>query len=645
MRRILLTLALTALTLCAPAQLLYKISGRGLTSPSYIVGTYHLAPVSFVDSIPGIRQAMADTQQTYGELLMDQMFGPDSLAMAQQAMMLPDSMTLDNLLTTDEMDRLNAYMKGLLGMDMTNPLLAQQMKKMTPSALSHTLTLLSFMKKSGRFDPKNGFDEYFQKEAVRQGKNVGGLETMAFQAKTLYKGMTLERQKELLMCLVDHADFMSEMEDGVVRAYFAQDINAMKEAMDTKLNNSCDSRPEEEDMILYNRNADWLTKMPAIMASKPTLFAVGAGHLPGERGVLNLLRQAGYTVEGVTAATFFVKGADVSGLPRQESRGVTFRDREGHERECLELLKNDYGLNAIRLRVWVEPTRDGSSTKEDVLAMALRAKALGMDVMIDFHYSDWWADPGQQPIPRLWLGHSYEQMKEDLRLHTIDVLIHLKKNGVEPRWVQVGNETSNGLLWTVKTDEHGWPVKDANGHTTIIHSMGHIKTEPEQYAGFIRTGYDAVKEVLPNATVIVHLDNGYNPDLYDYNLGTLLQHGAKFDMVGMSLYPYWAKRSHPELEADTVISRCMANIRRVSEKYGCNVMIVETGFEVDMAHPEKMEEGRQQLGRIIREARDSTNGRCRGVFYWEPQTLPGGYKLGAFGSKGEPTAIMEGFLE
>ena len=341
----------------------------------------------------------------------------------------------------------------------------------------------------------------------------------------------------------------------------------------------------------------------------------------------------------------FVTGADVSGLPRQEQRGVVFHDREGHERECLELLHNDYKMSAIRLRVWVEPTRDGSSTKDEVLKMALRAKQLGMDVMIDFHYSDWWADPGQQPIPKAWQGHSYEQMKEDLRQHTIDVLSHLKKNGVEPRWVQVGNETSNGLLWSVKTNERGWPVKDADGKTTIVQSMGHIKTEPEQYAGFIRTGYDAVKEVLPQAIVIVHLDNGYNPQLYDWNLGILQQYGGKFDMIGMSLYPYWARQSHPEMEADQVITDCIANIRRVSEKFGCDVMIVETGFEVDLEHPEKMEEGRRQLARVIHEARNQTDGHCRGIFYWEPQTIPGGYKLGAFGRNGEPTAIMEGFVE
>ncbi|MGX8696480.1 MAG: glycoside hydrolase family 53 protein [Prevotella sp.] len=350
------------------------------------------------------------------------------------------------------------------------------------------------------------------------------------------------------------------------------------------------------------------------------------------------------TFQGASAQSF-VKGADVSGLPRQEQRGIVFHDRNGQPRECLELLKNDYQMSAIRLRVWVEPTRDGSCDKHQLLGMAQRAKALGMDVMVDFHYSDWWADPGQQPIPQAWLGHSYEQMKEDLRLHTIEVLTLLKQNGIEPRWVQVGNETSNGLLWSVESDERGWPVKNSEGKNTIIHSMGHIQTEPQQYAGFIRTGYDAVKEVFPQAIVIVHLDNGYKPELYDWNLGVLQQYGARFDMVGMSLYPYWALRSHPELKADQVITDCMANIRHVSEKFGCDVMIVETGFEVDLQHPEKMEEGRRQLTRIIREAQTLTDGHCRGVFYWEPQTLPGGYRLGAFGSNGEPTAIMEAFVE
>lgn len=326
--------------------------------------------------------------------------------------------------------------------------------------------------------------------------------------------------------------------------------------------------------------------------------------------------------QSVFAQNDFVKGADVGFLTGQEKHGVKFHDRDGKERECLELLKTDYQMKAIRMRVWVNP-RGGMNDKHELLAMAKRAKALDMDLMVDFHYSDSWADPAKQPIPEAWKNHNYKQMKKDLREHTIDVLSLLKANGIEPRWVQVGNETANGMLWP----------------------MGHIEQNPKQYAGFIRAGYDAVKKVFPQAIVIVHLDRGHLQSLYDYNLDIVKKYGGKFDMIGMSLYPYWAMQDHPELNPDGIITDCMANIRHCSEKYGCDVMIVETGFEVDEQHPEKMDEGRRQLTRVIREARNETNGRCRGVFYWEPQCLPGGYKLGAFNSNAAPTAIMEAFTE
>ena len=320
--------------------------------------------------------------------------------------------------------------------------------------------------------------------------------------------------------------------------------------------------------------------------------------------------------------TDFVKGADVGFLTGQERRGVVFHDCGWRERDCLELLRDDYQMSAIRMRVWVNPRR-GECDKNELLAMALRAKKLGMDLMVDFHYADSWADPAKQPIPAAWQGHSYAQMRRDLQTHTVEVLQLLKDNGIKPRWVQVGNETANGLLWPV----------------------GHIDQHPEQYAGFIGAGYDAVKEVFPDAIVIVHLDRGHNQQLYDHNLDIVKKYGGKFDMIGMSLYPYWARQDHPELDPDSIITDCIRNIRHVSAKYGCDVMIVETGFEVDERHPEVMEEGRRQLARVVSEAHNETGGHCRGVFYWEPQCLPGGYKLGAFDSNASPTAIMDGFIE
>ena len=335
-----------------------------------------------------------------------------------------------------------------------------------------------------------------------------------------------------------------------------------------------------------------------------------------------LLLFIGHSFAGHAQETNFVKGADVGFLQGQERRGVVFHDRNGRERECLELLKNDYQMSAIRMRVWVNP-RGGDCDKNELLAMAKRVKALGMDLMVNFHYSDTWADPKQQGIPAAWKGHSYKQMKRDLREHTIDALSLLKQNGITPRWVQVGNETANGMLWP----------------------MGHIEKNPKQYAGFIGAAYDAVKEVFPESIVIIHLDRGHKQSLYDYNLDIVKKYGGKWDMIGMSLYPYWARKDHPELNPDSIITDCMRNIRYCSKKYGCDVMIVETGFEVDEQHPELMEEGRRQLTRIVREAQTETDGHCRGVFYWEPQCLPGGYKLGAFNSKAQPTAIMEGFVE
>lgn len=339
----------------------------------------------------------------------------------------------------------------------------------------------------------------------------------------------------------------------------------------------------------------------------------------------------------------FVLGTDMGWLTEYEAQGKKFYDNAGNEREAMSLMA-DYGVTAQRIRVWVDPSKHGNwCGAADVLNKCLRAKALGQDIMIDFHYSDWWADPAKQNIPASWAGHSYKRMKRDLANHTREILTMLREHDITPRWVQVGNEISNGMLWSVATDPvTGWEIKDANGNTTITYSMGHLERNPKQYAGFFRAGYEAVKEVFPEAIVIVHLDNGFDNDLYNRNLDTLLKYGARFDMIGMSIYPYWSIQSGKEPDAATTITDCIDNIRKVSKKYSCDVMITETGFEVDEEHPEVMVEGRDQFRRLIHECRTLTDGHCRGIFYWEPECNPRQYKLGAFTKDGRPTAIMEG---
>lgn len=322
----------------------------------------------------------------------------------------------------------------------------------------------------------------------------------------------------------------------------------------------------------------------------------------------------------------FTLGADISWCTQQEAQGQKYRNFDNKERDAITLCR-EMGLGSVRLRVWVDPRdRNGKPSwcnADDVLQKALRAKKAGMDIMIDFHYSDSWADPAKQPIPAAWRKHSYKQMCQDVRRHTLEVLTLLKQNGITPRWVQVGNETSNGMLWPV----------------------GNISRNPKQYAGLFRAGYEAVKEVCPESQVIVHLDNGWKDELYDWNLGILRDNGAKWDLIGMSLYPYWAQKGDSTLTAQWVIDHCIANIRRCAQKFGTDVMITEIGFEVDDEHPEVMAEGRRQLHEVLRRARFETDGHCRGVMYWEPLCDPRHYRLGAFHADGSPTEIMRAWTD
>lgn len=292
-----LLLLMAAVTM--QAQLLWKISGNGLQKPSYIIGTYHLAPVSFTDSIKGLKAALDASEQVYGEIVMADLTSPENQQKAQAAMMLPDGQTLDKLFTADEMTRINALVKSVLGVDMTNPMVAQQLGKLTPYALQVQLGVLIYLKKHPGFNPNEGFDSYFQKEAAAKGKGVGGLETFDFQINTLYKSATMERQKQLLLCMADNLEFTEEQTENVVKAFFTQDLDGIEKAMDAKLNNTCDGTPEEKETLIYSRNDNWMKQMPEIMKQKGTFFAVGAGHLPGERGLLTQLKKAGYTVEGI----------------------------------------------------------------------------------------------------------------------------------------------------------------------------------------------------------------------------------------------------------------------------------------------------------------------------------------------------------
>ncbi len=303
----------------------------------------------------------------------------------------------------------------------------------------------------------------------------------------------------------------------------------------------------------------------------------------------------------------FAFGADVSFVPQMESWGTKWLDKNGRQKDILQILK-EQGINSIRLRVWT--VNSGASSKQEVVSLCKRAKAKGMSVMIDFHYSDTWADPGSQTIPAAWKDHSVEVLAKNVYDHTYDVLSAIKAAGVVPKWVQVGNETKRGMLYPVGQTNQGGSVA---------------------FAKFVLNGYNAVKAVDSTMQVIVHLPDGHDNSLYRSIFDGLKKNGAKWDIIGLSAYPRW---SH--LDGPTMITRVMSNINDLKKRYGKPCMVVETGH-----YPREAVVGNQYLVGVM--DRMIKNGDL-GCFYWEPESM-GGYDMGAWDeATRKPTVMMDAFL-
>lgn len=280
----------------ANAQLLYRVSGNGLEEPSYIIGTYHLAPASFVDDIRGAHEAMAAVEQVYGEVDTENLDRAQQLML--EAMMLPEGRRIADLFTEDEMSRINAYVREVMGVDLSNPFVAEQLGRMRPSVLAVQLLMLQYMKITPDFDATNLIDEYFQKEAHKVGKRVGGFESVEFQMELLYGEKSDEEERDELLELVDNnAETFATMQE-MTEAYFSFDMKSIRSLTERELRNG-DMTLEEFKELITDRNRRWVEAMPEVMREAPTLFVVGAGHLPGDEGVIALLKEAGYKVKPV----------------------------------------------------------------------------------------------------------------------------------------------------------------------------------------------------------------------------------------------------------------------------------------------------------------------------------------------------------
>ncbi len=311
----------------------------------------------------------------------------------------------------------------------------------------------------------------------------------------------------------------------------------------------------------------------------------------------------------------FVKGADIGWLSQMEATGYKFYDTTGVESGCLQILL-DHGINTIRLRVWVDPSNDiinGHCSKKEVVAMAMRARDKGMRVMIDFHYSDSWADPGKQNKPAAWTGHSFSKLLADFYNHTFEVLDTLKSCGVIPAWIQVGNEITGGMLWPDGSTAN-WP----------------------QLAQFLNKGFDAAKAVDSSIRVIVHVDQGHDNARCRTFFDNAASHSVKFDIIGLSYYPYWIGTDYT-----ATIGSLGNNLEDMVYRYGKEVMVVEVGGDYTL-----VQNTYDMLVAVIKKVKAVPGNKGLGVIYWEPEGAKSwsGYQLSCWGADGKPTAALKAFL-
>jgi arabinogalactan endo-1,4-beta-galactosidase len=296
-----------------------------------------------------------------------------------------------------------------------------------------------------------------------------------------------------------------------------------------------------------------------------------------------------------------ITGADVSTLKKSEDRGGVYRTSGGTQMDALALLKAN-GVNYVRLKVWVNPA-DGYNTKARVLTMAARAKAQGLRLLVDFHYSDSWADPGKQNKPAAWRSFTFSQLRDAVYNHTFDVLNALKAQGTTADMAQIGNEINGGLLWP-------------DGSTSNWANL----------ASLLTAGSNAAKAVSASTRVVLHLAEGGNNSQHRWWFDNATSRGVPFDVIAVSHYLYWHGTA----------ASLRANLVDLASRYNRDVFVAETAYGFTTAQDDfepqifnaslasaggypANSQGQVDAFRAVCNAVASVpNGRGLGVFYWEP---------------------------
>ena len=285
MKRILTILALSLLCLTSNAQLVWKISGNGIKKPSYILGTHHGCPFNYCDSIPSLMKAFDKVDNIIGEINMIEFaeMSPERIQKMQAMMMIPADTSLLSLFSTEEAAKVNEWLGKKMGASL------EMLSVMKPMTIMVTVQNKEMMEVIPEIATMTTIDKYMQTLGQRKGKTIGELETADYQMELLY-GNSLEEQADALLEMIDHGD-SKELLQQLTNAYKSQNLDMLWKVFQEQMTGY------EYDAIVKVRNLNWEKQMKELLPKQSTLFVVGAGHLPGESGMINLLRKAGYKVK------------------------------------------------------------------------------------------------------------------------------------------------------------------------------------------------------------------------------------------------------------------------------------------------------------------------------------------------------------
>ena len=291
MKKLILSLTVLFTAISINAQILYKVSGNGAKGESYVMGTHHLAPISILDSLESFNSAINSVDAVYGEIEQSEMTSPQTQQKMMMKAMAPADSTLSKVFSKEQYDSIDNVVKKYSGGQASLAML----EPMIPALVSQQLALLINMQIIPGFNPMQPLDTYVQSIGAQAGKEIKGFESVDFQLNILF-GDHISKQAEGLLETIREEDKMKSFSFDLYNAYMTQNIEKVHQLMtDPDLG----IKAEDEAKMLTNRNENWVSQLKTILPQKSVFVCVGAGHLPGDKGVLNLLREAGYTVTPV----------------------------------------------------------------------------------------------------------------------------------------------------------------------------------------------------------------------------------------------------------------------------------------------------------------------------------------------------------